>query len=433
MLIGIRREDKNRWERRVPLTPADAAALQAQGLRLLVQSSPNRIFSDSDYAAQGIPVTDDLDPADLVLAVKEIPTELLRAGKVYVYFAHVIKGQDYNMAMLQRLLDLGCSLVDYERVVDAQGRRLIFFSLHAGHAGMIDTLWTLGQRWQARGITTPLAEVKLTHQYASFAAAKEHLRAIGARLPTELPSQLRPLTIGMAGYGNVARGCREVLECLPVEWIAASDLARLGARDSAAPVIRCVEFREEDMVEPATGQPFDLQEYYQHPERYRGVFARHLPHLDMLMNTIYWTDRYPRLVTRAWARENRRPRLAAIGDISCDIEGAVELTLEVTMPDEPSFVYDPDTDTVTMGVDGAGPAIMAVDNLPCEVARESSEHFSHVLRDMLPDLARCDWSVRYPDLTLPSALKTAVIVHRGELTPEYRYLTEFLDAKTNGG
>jgi alanine dehydrogenase len=433
VLIGIRREDKNRWERRVPLIPADAAALQAQGLRLLVQSSPNRVFPDREYTALGVTVAEDLEPADLVLAVKEIPTELLRAGKVYVYFAHVIKGQDHNMAMLQRLLDLGCSLVDYERIVDAQGRRLVFFSLHAGHAGMIDTLWTLGQRWRAQGITTPLAEIKLTHQYASFAAAKEHLRAIGARLPAELPPQLRPLTIGMAGYGNVARGCREVLDCLPVEWIAAADLARLGARDPSVPVMRGVEFREQDMVEPAAGQPFELQEYYRHPERYRGVFDRHLPHLDVLMNTIYWTDRYPRLVTRAWARANRRPRLAVIGDISCDIEGAVELTLEVTMPDVPSFVYDPDTDSVTMGVDGDGPAIMAVDNLPCEVARESSEHFSRVLRDMLPDLARCDWSAPHAALALPSALKTAVIVHRGELTPEYRYLTAYLDDHANGG
>ena len=427
MLIGIRREDKNRWERRVPLTPADAAALQAQGLRFLIQASPNRIFSDSEFADLGLAVAQDLSPADLVLAVKEIPAALFLPGKTYVFFAHVIKGQDYNMPMLRRLLDLGCTLVDYERIVDERGRRLIFFSVHAGYAGMIDTLWTLGQRWRAQGTATPLAEVKLTHEYPSFAAAQAHLREIGARLADELPAALRPLTIGMAGYGNVARGCREVLDCLPAEWIAPQDLARLGARDPAAPVLRCVEFREQDLVEPARGQPFALQEYYEHPERYRGIFARHLPHLDVLMNTIYWTERYPRLVTREWARAHRRPRLQVIGDISCDIEGAIELTLEATMPDEPSFVYDPDTDTVARGVAAGGPAIMAVDNLPCEVARESSEHFSRVLRAMVPDLARCDWSAPFAELALPYPLKTAVIAHRGELTPAYRYLTEYLD------
>ena len=60
MLIGIRREDKNRWERRVPLAPADVAALQARGLRFVIQSSPNRIFADGDYAALGVEVAADL-------------------------------------------------------------------------------------------------------------------------------------------------------------------------------------------------------------------------------------------------------------------------------------------------------------------------------------------------------------------------------------
>jgi alanine dehydrogenase len=428
VLIGIRREDKNRWERRVPLIPTDAASLQAQGLRFLVQTSSNRIFPDSDYTERGISVAEDLSAADMVLAVKEIPSALLLPGKVYVYFAHVIKGQDYNMPMLRRLLELGCTLVDYERVVDRQGRRMIFFSVHAGHAGMIDTLWTLGQRWLSRGITTPLADVKLTHEYPSFTAAKEHLREIGSRLDAQMPADLRPLTIGMAGYGNVARGCREVLDCLPAQWIAPADLPRMSERDPSAPVLRCVEFREEDMVVPDRGQAFSLQEYYEHPERYTGIFERHLPYLDVLMNTIYWTDRYPRLVSRQWARSNRWPRLQAIGDISCDIEGAIELTLQVTMPDEPSFIYDPDSDTVRLGVDGPGSAIMAVDNLPCEVPRESSEHFSRVLRDMVPDLARCDWSAPFDDLDLPYELKTAVIAHRGELTPPYRYISAFLDS-----
>ena len=423
MLIGIRREDKNRWERRVPLIPEDVAALQAQGLRFVVQSAPNRIHPDGAYADRGITVAEDITAADLVIAVKEIPTRLLLPGKVYVYFAHVIKGQHYNMPMLRRLLELGCSLVDYERIVDDKGRRLIFFSVHAGYAGMIDTLWTLGRRW----LDTPLAEIKLTHEYPSFEAAKAHLREIGARLERAMPAALRPLTIGIAGYGNVARGCREVLDCLPCEWVAPADLAALGGRDAAAPVIRCVEFREEDMVEPALGQPFALGEYYDHPERYRGVFTRHLPYLDVLMNTIYWTERYPRLVTRAWARANRQARLQVIGDISCDIEGAVEFTLHATMPDEPSYVYDPESDSVVDGVVGPGPAIMAVDNLPCEVPLESSEHFSHALRGMVPDLARCDWSVPFADLALPASLKTAVIAHRGELAPAYRYLTEFLE------
>jgi alpha-aminoadipic semialdehyde synthase len=432
VLIGIRREDKNRWERRVPLIPADIEELQRQGLRFRVQPSADRIFPDDEFTQRGIEVAEDLDPCDLVLAVKEIPTELLRQGRTYVYFSHVIKGQDYNMPMLRRLLELGCSLVDYERIVDSRGRRLIFFSLHAGHAGMIDTLWTLGQRLAARGHETPLARVKHTYEYPSFAAAKDHLREIGAELATAWPDALRPLVIGVAGYGNVARGCREVLDCLPCEWVDPATLPDAARRDAAAPTLRCVELREEHLVRPAQGQPFELQDYYHNPERYVGNMAAHLPHLDVLMNTIYWTDAYPRVVSRAWVDEafapGQKPRLQVIGDISCDIDGGVEITRRATMPDEPSYVYDPATGEITSGVDGPGPAVMAVDNLPCEVSRESSEHFSAALRGMMPALAAADWAAPFEHLDLPDELKTALIVHRGRLCPEYRYLERFLDA-----
>jgi alpha-aminoadipic semialdehyde synthase len=71
---------------------------------------------------------------------------------------------------------------------------------------------------------------------------------------------------------------------------------------------------------------------------------------------------------------------------------------------------------------------MAVDNLPCELPRESSQHFSAVLRDMVPPLAAADWGADFENLDLPAHLKRALIVHRGELTPSYRYLRNFLEA-----
>ena len=72
------------------------------------------------------------------------------------------------------------------------------------------------------------------------------------------------------------------------------------------------------------GGDFDLQEYYQQPELYEGRFEDYLPHLDVLLNTIYWEPRYPRLVTKQWVKENRDPRLQVIGDISCDIDGSID-------------------------------------------------------------------------------------------------------------
>ncbi|MDX1390594.1 MAG: hypothetical protein R3344_15500, partial [Acidobacteriota bacterium] len=130
--IGIRREDKSRWERRVPLAPAHVERLVRDGLEVVVQPSGRRVYPDERYLEAGATLDEDLSDAPLVFAVKEIPTSRLEPGKTYIYFAHVIKGQPYNMPMLRALMDRGCTLIDYERVVDENGRRLILFGRHAG-------------------------------------------------------------------------------------------------------------------------------------------------------------------------------------------------------------------------------------------------------------------------------------------------------------
>lgn len=430
--IGIRRENKNRWERRVPLAPEDLAALQKdQGLHFVVQPSDVRVFADDEYRAAGISVDERMSGAGIIFGVKEIPTQLLSKGTVYVYFGHVVKGQPYNMGMLARLLELGCSMLDYERITDADNRRLVFFGRHAGQAGMIETLRALGLRLAVMGHRTALAEVKPAYEYRDVADAKNHLREIGGRLVKELPGALRPLVIGVSGYGNVSAGAQDVLSALPIESIPVQLLKETAnRRGPTAPALAKVVFREEDMARPRdASQPFELREYYSHPERFEGCFEAHLPHLDVLVNAIYWEPRYPRLVTKEWARAQWAsgvPRLKVIGDISCDIDGSVEMTVKATEPDEPSFVWEAATGEVRDGVEGNGPVVMSVDNLPCELSREASLHFSSVLRTMVPDLAKADWQADFDHLVLPDHLKKALIVHKGKLTPGYAYLEKAL-------
>ena len=177
------------------------------------------------------------------------------------------------------------------------------------------------------------------------------------------------------------------------------------------------------------GHAFDLQEYYAHPERYRGIFDRYLPHLDVLMNCIYWEPRYPRLVSKADIRaltESEKMRLKVIGDITCDVEGAIECTVKATEPDNPVFVYNPATDEVIDGVEGSGPVIMAVEILPSELPRESSTYFSNVLKGYLPAIATADYTSDFAHLNLPREIKRSVIVHCGRLTPGFRYIEQYL-------
>jgi len=432
--IGIRREDKNEWERRAPLVPDDVRELcQEHGIEVWVQPSSIRAFDAGDYVQAGAVLQEDLSQCPVVLAIKELPLDFFQPGQAYVFFAHVIKGQPHNMPMLRRMLELGCTLIDYEKIVDESGRRVVFFGNYAGLAGMIDTLWALGKRLAWEGLANPFQDMRLAHDYPTLDEAQAAVTALGQRIAREgLPAALVPLVIGVAGYGNVGRGVQEILALLPRQEVAPADLPHVMADPRPARErVYTVTFKEEHMVEPVDpARPFELQDYYQHPEKYRGIFARYLPHLTVLMNCIYWEKKYPRLVTvadlRALYGSPVQPRLRVIGDISCDIEGAIEATVRATDPGHPVFVYDPFTGQASDGWAGRGPVILAIDNLPGELPRESSTTFSHTLKPLIPAIARADYTVPFEELNLPPLIKNAVIAHRGALTPGYQYLERFL-------
>ncbi len=430
--IGLRREDKSRWERRTPITPDGVRALAEHGIQVYIQPSPIRAHTEEEFAAAGAIVQEDLTGCPVVFAVKEIPPVFFRAGGAYVFFAHVIKGQSYNMPMLRRMLELGCTLIDYEKVADEHGRRLIFFGRHAGLAGAIETLWTLGQRLAWQGIATPFAAIRHAWEYHDLAEAQAAVAQAGAAIRREgLPGAVAPLTIGVTGYGNVSRGAWEILNLLPVEIIEPGQLADItGGAGASRYVLYATTFREEHIVTPGDDlEPFDCQRYYDCPDNFRPIFERHLPHLSVLINGIYWDARYPRLVTRDLLRrlaEAGRLRLQVIGDVSCDIEGSVEITVKTTDPGDPVFVYDPLTGAVEDGAAGPGVAVMAVDILPSELPRDASENFSAVLTKYVPAIATADYKMPFEALALPPEIKRAVIAHRGELTPDYRHLVQYL-------
>ena len=425
--IAIRKEDKSRWERRAPLVPEDVRELKEKhGIETVVQSSPIRVFKDEEYREAGAIISDKPD-APFVFGIKEIPVHVFEEGKTYIFFSHTIKGQPYNMPMLKRMLELKTTLIDYERIVDDNGRRLIAFGKFAGIAGMIDTLWALGKRLEWEGLKTPFLHIKRAYEYHSVKELEEESEKIGREIKEEgLPPEITPFVVGFAGYGNVSTGAQEVLDLLPVKEITPEELFTL--KDDRYTIYKVV-FKEEHMVERKDGGKFELQEYYHHPEKYKGVFEKYLPYLTVLVNAIYWDERYPRLVTKKYLKENYEPgrsKLKVIGDISCDIEGGVECTLRATEPDEPVYVYNPQKEEITMGYKGDGVVVLAVDILPSEVPRDASIYFSHILKGFVPDIVNASYPPGFENCTLPPVLKRAVIVYKGELTPDYRYLEKYL-------
>jgi saccharopine dehydrogenase (NAD+, L-lysine-forming) len=431
--LGIRREDKNRWERRAPLTPDHVRELvREHGVRVRIQPSLQRAFPDSDYGDAGADVCEDLEACGVILAVKEIPVEAMLPGGRYVCFSHVAKGQRDNIPALRRLLDLGCTLLDYEMIVDRREKRLIFFGRHAGYAGMIDTLWALGQRLAWEGVATPFEEVRLAHEYSGLDEALNHVGRLGERIRhTGLPAGLRPIVVAFTGAGNVSQGAQEVFERLPFEELEPDEVIRLAEdSDRSHNVLFKTVLARESRVERTADCGYDPGEYRAHPERYRSALAPYLSHLTVLVNGIFWHPDRPVLVTRAHLLEllrgEKQPKLRVIGDITCDVDGSIAATVRPTTPGDPVYVWDPESGTTTPGVAGRGLVVMAVDNLPCELPVEASEHFGDSLLRFVPPLARCEWERPWEELALPRELRDAIIVHRGELTPPFAYLEAHL-------
>ncbi|MBU1014171.1 MAG: hypothetical protein KKG99_14315 [Bacteroidetes bacterium] len=431
--IGIRIEDKYVMERRVAITPEHVRKLiQNEELEVYVEPSAKRIFSDDEFKNAGAVLTSDLSAAPVIFGVKEMPNSFFEYKKTYVFFSHVIKGQPYNMPMLKAMMEKKCNLIEYEKITDDAGKRLIFFGRFAGLAGMINSLWSLGQRLKVQGIDNPFSVLKQSRFYHSLEEAKSAVSSVGEIIKKNgLPKELCPLTIGFTGYGNVSKGAQEIIDLLPIAEIRPKELLSITNQgDSNNKVIYKIVFKESDISEPKDeNTAFELQHYYNHPEAYKNAFEKFLPHLSILMNCMYWDIKYPRIVTKDYLAElcaKGEKKLKVIGDITCDPDGSVECTHIGTAIEDPVFVYDPQTRKPKMGFEGEGILVMSVDILPSELPRDSSIAFGDALVKFIKPIAKANYQQPFELLDLPGPIKRALILHNGELTPDYQYVKKFL-------
>jgi alanine dehydrogenase len=223
-----------------------------------------------------------------------------------------------------------------------------------------------------------------------------------------------------------------LFELLPVVEIDPGNLSKfLSVRRFSDKVVYKVQFNKPDLYQPRSrGKQFDGEEFAKHPERYVARFEQFIPHLTMIVNGIYWEPEYPPLVTRRYIqtlfRRHRHPRLRVIGDITCDIEGSIELTVKATTSLNPVYVFHADTGVPLDGWEGRGPVVLAVDKLPAELPREASESFGSALLPFVPLLAQTRFDRSFERLDLPPEFRHALIAHRGALLPKFSYLSEHL-------
>lgn len=138
--IAIRREEQTRWKRCVPLVPDDAVALVAEGVPLAIQPSSARVFCEAAYETAGVAVREAIDGADLIMGVGRPSAKSIDAPRAWMFFSNAADEHPESMPMLQKLLDTGGTLLDYDLIVNDEGQQLVFFDRDAAHAVDVDML-----------------------------------------------------------------------------------------------------------------------------------------------------------------------------------------------------------------------------------------------------------------------------------------------------
>jgi len=332
------------------------------------------------------------------------------------------------------MLEKKIRMIDYERICGPHGR-LVKFGPYAGYAGMIDTLHGLGKALLMKGFATPFLTLSLSKEYRSLETARDDLLILGNQIRKfGYPREIGPLTVAVTGSGAVSWAAQEMLHHLPCKYVLPEDLPKLWKRkDFDNKHIYVVVVTARDMVTPKeAGKAFNKQEYYQQPELYRPVFHTDIaPYCHVLVNGIYWEEKYPRMLTNEQARslkaEGRLP-LLVLGDITCDIGGSVEMFVKATTIQNPFYVYRVDrNDTLPeQEYTGDGVLIMGVDHLPAEFPREASTDFGDGLIPLVEHVVQSDGlaplSEQEKQLTGP--VFAGQVTNQGKLTPHFEYIAQ---------
>lgn len=395
LCIGIIREEKQPADKRVAFTPAQCAELKNRypGIRICMQHSDERCFSDDMYARVGVEILEDLSHCDYLFGIKEIPAEKLLEGKTYLFFSHTIKKQPHNRDMMQALIHKKVTLIDYETLRWKNGDRILGFGRFAGVVGAYNGLLCWGKKHKS-------FDLKPAWQCLDYTELKSEL--VKLKLPN--------IKIILTGNGRVSLGALELLKEAGIRQVSASDILTKMFSEPVFAVLLT-----ENIYERIDGKPYDRSDFHHDPTRYRCVFRYYLPHCDLLINGIYWDEHMDRLFSENDTRMSNF-RIKVIADISCDVKGGIPITLKDTKIFDPVFGYDPATMRMTEPYQENTIDIMAVSNLPTELPRDASEGFGAMLTEyVLPELLKPESAI----------IEGATICSGGRLGKEFEYLADY--------
>ena len=398
MKIGLLKEEKVPSDKRVVLTPSQCRKLldRYPSVNLVVKKSDVRCFSDDMYLAEGVDIQDSLEDCDVLLGVKEVPLSCLLANKTYLFFSHTIKGQEYNRALLCKMIDLGITMIDYEVLKTKEGKRLLGFGRFAGIVGAYNGLL-------AYGLKTRRYTLKPANQCIDRFEMEEELNKLS----------LENEKIIVTGGGRVGIGIIEILKKANIRQVSKLEFMN---NDFNEPVF--VHLESIDYNIRKDNNKSVKKDFYKNPHLYKSNFMSFAKYADIFIAGHFYAKGSPFLFTREDIK-HKNFNIKVVADISCDIDGPVASTIRSSTINDPIYGYNPISEMEDDFMKDNVIAVMAVDNLPCELPNDASFDFGDdLLEKIIPLIVTGDKD---------QVLENATICKGGDLTVKFEYLRSFIN------
>ncbi|MFH4965115.1 NAD(P)-dependent oxidoreductase [Gaetbulibacter sp. M235] len=398
MKFAIIKERKTPPDRRVVLSPSKLLQAKQQFPEAVfkVESSDIRVFKDNSYQKANFEVVNDVSDCDVMIGVKEVPIDNLIPNKKYFFFSHTIKKQPYNRKLLRAVLEKNIELYDHETIVNQKGFRLIGFGRYAGIVGTYNGFRTWGLKFNSWSL--PKAET-LHDQKALI----DELNNIS------VPN----IKILLTGNGKVAHGAQEMLDAMHIKKVPVNDYLNTVFNGPVYCIIDVLDYNKRK-----DGRVIDMFDFFDNPQDYESDFIRFTKVTDYYISGHFYGNGAPKFFTKEDVKSSDF-NIKVVADISCDVDGPIATTIRASTIAEPIYGYNPQTGEEIDYKDEKAIAVMAVDNLPCELPKDASEGFGdQFLQHVIPAFFNND---------ADGILQRAKITEKGKLTERFAYLQDYVD------
>jgi hypothetical protein len=299
---------------------------------------------------------------------------------------------------LKAILAKNIELYDHENIVDKNNVRLVAFGIYAGFVGAYNAFRTYGLKFNLFNL--PKGEE--LHDKKMLIEALKKLK-------------LPPIKVVLTGKGRVGNGVKEMLDGMQMREVTVDEFLTQIFNEPVYVQIDVLDYNKR-----IDGVANDENDFFRNPQEYKSDFMRFAKEADVYITGHFYGVGAPYIFTKEDAKSSYF-NIKVVADISCDVDGPVASSIRSSTIEEPNYGYNPKTGQEVNFMDKDAIAVMAVDNLPCELPKDASEGFGeNFSKHVIPAFFNNDED---------GVLQRAKMTENGKLTERFSYLQDFVDGK----